>query len=71
MIKREDLKIIAEEKLGNSRELAITDLDSYEMVELLMAIETEYSIVFETDELEELKSLEDLICLINEKLKQS
>ena len=69
MIKATDIDKIANDSL-RLKQWEISNLDSYTLLELVMNVERYYDIIFEAEELEGLKSKNDLAALVNEKLQK-
>ena len=72
---RDELLTLANENLEidfsemeMSTKLADLDIDSIDLLDLIMIIEDKYEIEFEEDELDEIESLDDIASLIESKL---
>ena len=54
--------------LNEEDELAALGLDSLDLVEAMLEIETEFSIEFDSAEIEEAKTFKDILALIEKKM---
>ena len=72
-IKEEVRKIISKRvdasNLKEEDNLSSLGLDSLDLVEVMLEIEEAFSIEFTSDEIEECKTLKDVLDLINQKVK--
>ena len=71
----ETVKRLFKESFGNKFEPKPTDqldqigIDSLDLVEFMLKLETEFNIEFTTDEIADLKYVNDVLVLINQKIK--
>lgn len=71
----EVIKKLFKENFGNKFEPKPTDqldqigIDSLDLVEFMLKLETEFNIEFTTDEIADLKYVNDVLVLINQKIK--
>ena len=71
----ETVKRLFKESFGNkvepkpSDQLGQIGIDSLDLVEFMLKLETEFSIEFSTDEIADLKYVNDVLVLINQKIK--